>query len=169
MATYEGTLSANILDAQGISATAMIMVEIPDTATLAQIATDVAAYVTDTDPLTQGVIMFSEIRLRFPGSGDTPADALGDVEKTALFNFNNATDGYATGIDIPDLNPGILNASNLIDLTNSDVTAWITWITTAHTAITVITKGVRALTSLKDALISFRKHRKPLTRKTKEV
>jgi hypothetical protein len=57
----------------------------------------------------------------------------------------------------------------LVDLTNTNVTDFITFLTTAHTVITVVTKGVRALSALKDALISFRKHRKPLSRKTKEV
>jgi hypothetical protein len=169
MANYYGTASLEVFDAYGIPGQVMINVEIPDSATVAQIATDVAAFATNTNPLTQGALGKASLRLQFPGGGESPADGLGDIEKGALFNFNNATDGYAYGILVPDPDPGILNGAGLVDLTNSDVTTWITWITTAHTAITVITKGVRALTALRDALINFRKHRKPLTRKTKEV
>lgn len=169
MANYYGTYSLEVFDAYGIAGQAMINVEIPDSATIAQIATDVAAFATYTNPLTQGALSKGTLRLGFPGGGQDPADGAGDIEKGALFNFNNATDAYAYGVLVPDPDPGILNAAGLVDLTNTDVTTWITWLTTAHTAITVITKGVRALTSLRDALINFRKHRKPLTRKTKEV
>jgi len=169
MANYYGTASIDIYDAYGIVGQEMVNVEIPDSATLAQIATDMAAYATVTNPLTQGALAGSTLRLKFPGGGQSPADGAGDIEKGSLFNFNNATDSYAYGILVPDPDPGILTGAGLVDLTNSDVLAWITWMTTVHTAITVITKGVRALTALRDALITFRKHRKPLSRKTKEL
>lgn len=169
MANYLGTLSVEIVDAYGIPGQVLVNVQIPDSATVAQIATDAAAFVTDTNPLTQGIETKATLRLEFPGSGESLVDALGDIEKGALFNFDNATDIYATGVLVPDLDPGILTGTGLVDLTNSDVTTWITWLTTAHTAITVVTKGVRALTALRDALITFRKHRKPLSRKTKEI
>src|SRR6266566_1074437 len=153
MANYEGTLSAQILDNYGIPGQEMIMIEIPDTATLAQIATDVASFVALSDPLTAGYIPKAELRLTFPGDGLTGVQGPGDIEKGGLFNFSNATDAYLQGVLVPDLSPGVLDANGLISLTNTDVAAWITWMTTAHTAITVIAKGVRALTALKDALI----------------
>jgi hypothetical protein len=169
MANYEGTLSLEIVDSYGITGQELVNVQIPDTATLAQIATDVAGFATVTNPLTQGALTAATLRLKFPGGGESPTGGLGDIEKGSLFNFDNASDVYATGILVPDPDPGILNSLGLVDLTNTDVAAWIAWITTAHTAITVITKGVRALTALRDALITFRKHRKPLSRKTKEL
>lgn len=169
MATINATISVEIVDAYGITGQVLINVTIPDTATLAQLATDIATLVSDTNPLTQGVITKAVAHLVLPGSGDVLSDALGDVEKGALFNYNNATDAYATGILVPDVNPGILTTAGLVDLTNTDVLAFNTFLTSAHTAITPVTKGNRALTALRDALITFRKHRKPLTRKTKEI
>jgi hypothetical protein len=123
---------------------------------------------TDIAPLTQGVITRVKYILDQPTDFD-PSGAVGDIEKGALFNFSNATDRYAYPIFIPDVNPSILTTAGLVDLTNADVTAFITLVTTAGTVITAVTKGVRALTGLIDALISFRKHRKPLARKTKEL
>jgi len=169
MATYVGTMSADIVDKYGIPGQIPLTVNIPDTATLAQIASDVASFVADSQPLSQGTVMGATLKLNFPRAGADPTAALGDIEKGALFNFNNATTTFATGILVPDVAPAILNASGLVNLANSDVVTWITWLTTAHTAITVVTKGVRALTTLRDALIAFRKHRKPLSRKTKEL
>jgi len=167
MATRNGVVSIGVADAYGIEATTPYFVTIDDTKTVAQLMTDVLDLVEQETLLTQGDLNQASVTI-VALSGST-SSALGDVEKGALFNFSNASDSYATGYWIPDVNPVILNSSGLIDLTNADVTAFITWLTTAHTVITVVTKGVRALTSLKDALISFRKHRKPLSRKTKEV
>lgn len=169
MATYQGSLSAQILDEYGIPGQTQVTITVPDTATVAQIATDVNNFLQDTQALSDGVVMTGRIVLEFPLSGADPTLATGDVEKGGLFNFNNLVDTFATGVLVPDLASAVLNASGLIDLTNADVQTWITWMTTAHTAITVVTKGLRALSALRDALISFRKHRKPLTRKTKEV
>ena len=169
MANYIGTLSGQIVDSYGIPGQTAVTVEIPDSVTLAEIASDVASFYDDLQPITQGVVLGATLKLDFPKAGAVPGYATGDIEKGGLFNFNNATDTFATGILTPDISPSVLNGSGLIDLTNADITTWITWLTTAHTAITVVTKGIRALTTLRDALISFRKHRKPLTRKTKEL
>lgn len=168
MATILGVMSARVQDQYGISATAPVNVSVDDTKTVAQLMTDVATYGTDLAALTQGIVSEATVKL-IHTTGADPATASGDVEKGALFNFNNGSDPYAYGVTIPDVNLSILNAQGLVDLTNSSVTAFITFMTTAHTAITVVTKGVRALTSLRDALIAFRKHRKPLERKTKEI
>ncbi len=169
MANILAVLSAHIVDGIGIPGQSPVFIEIPDTATLAQLATDVVSYVALIKNVTDGVITEATVKLILPGDGDAPSTATGDIEKSAVMNYNNATDHYATGALIPDVSHLVLTAGELLDLTNVNVTNLITWMTTAHTAITVVTKGVRALTSLKDALISFRKHRKPLTRKTLEV
>ncbi len=166
MANYEGVLSDHIEDSYGIAGQTPVNVLIPDTATLAQIATDVAGFASAVGGVSQGRSTKVTLKLTFPGTLGSP---LGDIEKGGLFNFANATDIYATGVLIPDIAPGVLNAAGLIDLTNGNITALIAWLTTTHTVITVTTKGVRALTALIDALISFRKHRKPLERKTKEI
>ena len=166
MATLNGLISVETVDSYGITGITNYSVTVDDTKTVAQAMTDLNTIVSAQQVLSQGATSKASIRLEMSGLGGTPA---GDIEKGALFNFSNASDAYATGYFIPDVNPSILNASGLVDLTNSDVTAFITALTTAHTAITVVTKGVRALTALKDALIAFRKHRKPLARRTKEI
>jgi hypothetical protein len=167
--TVLGVISAHIVDSYGIPGQAPIFVTMDDTKTLAQLATDVVSYVNEVKNVTDGVITKATVLIELPGDGDAPTTATGDIEKGGLFNFNNATDSYAQGFLIPDISHLVLNGAGLIDLTNVSVTNLITFLTTAHTVITVVTKGVRALTTLRDALISFRKHRKPLSRKTKEV
>jgi len=168
MAEVPCIASYEFVDAYGITGTTLLNIEVDNTKTLSQIDTDLALIAADLAPLSQGVLTKVTFRQVIGDLGD-PSTAVGDIEKGALFNFSNATDEYATGILIPDVNPAILDSSGKIDLTNADVTTFITAMTTAATAITVVTKGVRALAGLIDALITFRKHRKPLTRKTKEL
>lgn len=166
MATVNGGVSVEVTDTYGITATTFYNITADDTKTIAQLITDIASLGTAQQNLSQGATTRVRVQLEAPGFGGTPA---GDIEKGALFNFSNATDIYATGFLVPDVNPAILDSNGLVDLSNTDVSGFITFLTTAHTVITVVTKGVRALTALKDALIAFRKHRKPLSRKTKEV
>jgi len=168
MAERTGVVSIRAVDHYGIPGTTDYFVQIDDTKTIAEMVTDVIDLGDAETPLTQANVLKMSVSVDCFINGD-PTVGAGDIEKGALFNFSNATDGYATGYWIPDVNPAVLNGSGLVDLTNTDVTAFIGFLTTAHTAITVVTKGVRALSALKDALISFRKHRKPLTRKTKEL
>lgn len=167
MAQKNGIMSCRIQDAYGISTTTEAQITIDDTKTVAQTAIDVGAWALLVQEMSQGAVTDYWFKVM-----DVPVsvpEAAGDIEKGALFNFSNASDGYATGWQLPDVSPDILNAAGLVDLTNTTVQDFITFMTTAHTAITVVTKGVRALTGLIDALINFRKHRKPLTRKTKEI
>lgn len=167
MATQQGIVSIRLQDRYKITGTTDYFITIDDTKTVAQLITDVVDLLNVESPLSQASEVEALVTVVAHRNTD-PGPGTGDIEKGGLFNFANASDPYAQGYWIPDINPAVLNASGLIDLTNTSVTDFITFLTTAHTVITVVTKGVRALTSLKDALISFRKHRKPLSRKTKE-
>lgn len=168
MATQQGLVSVRFLDAYGITGASTYNVTIDDTKTVAQLLTDVTALATATEALSQANEYKTQVTI-VADPGTTPIRGAGDIEKGALFNFSNATDAYLQGFLIPDVNPSILNGAGLVDIANVDVAAWITYLTTAHTVITVVTKGVRALSALVDALVNFRKHRKPLTRRTKET
>jgi hypothetical protein len=168
MATIQGLVSVRFIDAYGITGSTDYFITADDTKTIAQLMTDVGTLASNTEALSQANEYRTQVTL-IQDPGTSPVPGAGDIEKGGLFNFSNTTDDYKTGYLIPDINPAVLNSAGLIDLTNADVTTWITYLTTAHTVITVVTKGVRALSGLVDALISFRKHRKPLARKTKEV
>lgn len=168
MTARQATMTAHIVDKYGIPGQATVTIEADDTKTIAQLLTDLSTYSGDVSTLTQGIVVKESILLELP-TGNDPTAALGDIEKGALFNFSNASTTFKTGVYIPDVAPAVLNANGLVDLSNADVTAFITFMTTAHTVVTVVTKGLQALTGLVDALISFRKHRKPLARKTLEL
>lgn len=156
-----------VVDSYGIDGTEDVNITIDDTKTIAQLLTDVGSWALLYQEMSQGAL--TEYWVKVHGVPVSIPSAAGDIEKGALFNFNNATDVYATGIQIVDIKPAVLNAAGLVDLTNTTVGDFVTFVTTAHTVITIVTKGVRALTALRDALINFLKHRKALTRRTKET
>jgi len=168
MATRQGLVSIRYIDGYGITGSTDFFITIDDTKTIAELMTDVVNLENVTSALSQANEYKTQVTI-IADPGSTPVPGLGDIEKGGLFNFSNVSDDYKTGYLIPDINPDILNSSGLIDLSLTAVTDWITYLTTAHTVITVVTKGVRALSALVDALITFRKHRKPLSRKTKET
>jgi hypothetical protein len=168
VATITGQITTHIQDAYGITGTAPVFVTIDDSKTIAQLVTDALAFEGEVQGLSQGTVTKTLVTINAHIVSD-PSLGTGDIEKGGLFNFENASDPYLQGYLIPDLAPTVLNSSGLIDLTNVNVSSFVTWMTAAHTVVQVVTKGVRALTALKDALIAFRKHRKPLARKTKEV
>ena len=169
MANYVGVMSAKILDRYGIPGTSPITIKVADTETVAQLATTAADFVTVVQDVTDGVVADCVVTLTFPGSGEALDSGTGDIEKGGLFNFTNAETPYLWGILIPDLAASVLSSGGLIDLANTSITALIDYVTTSHGGVTVVNKGLEALTALADALITFRKHRKPLSRKTKEI
>lgn len=168
MTQKQGTMTAHIVDRYGIPGQCTVTVEVDDTKTVAQMLADVSTFSGDVSALTQGIVVKESILMEVP-TGNDPTTATGDIEKGALLNFANALTTFKTGAFIPDVSSAVLNANGLLDLTNANVTAFIAFMTTAHTAIRVVTKGLQALSGLVDALISFRKHRKPLARKTTEL
>src|SRR5215471_7432286 len=147
MATVQGIVSVQITDAIGITATTNYFVTMDDSKTIAQLDSDVLSLANAEEALSQGNL--TEYRVSIIKTVTPVSAAAGDVEKGGLFNFDNASDPYAQGYWIPDVNPAILDANGRIDLTNVDVAAFITFLTTAHTVVTVVTKGVRALTALR--------------------
>jgi len=170
MATYEGLLSASLHDAIGVPSTTNLYLKIPDTVTVANLATFVQDYSAVLDPITGAQIDRMDIKINLPFSGAKSAPVAGsEVEKTGLFNFEQAGSFYKFGIDIPAIAASVLTSGGLIDLTNTDIQAWITFLGTVTAGITVVSKFLNALVALLDALISFRKHRKQESRRTIEL
>lgn len=170
MATYEGLLSAELHDVIGTPSSTNLYLKVPDTVTVANLATFVQDYSAVLDPITGAQIDRMSIKITLPFSGAKSAPIAGsEVEKTGLFNFEQTGSFYKFGIDIPAIAASVLTTGGLIDLTNTNVQAWITFLGTVTAGITVVSKFLNTLVALLDALISFRKHRKQESRRTIEL
>jgi hypothetical protein len=145
-------------------------INVPDSVTVAQLASLVQAYSAVLDPLTDAQIDRIFVKLDLPFSGAKSAPVAGSiVERTMLANWEQAAVPYKYGIDVPAISASVLMADGRIDLTNATITNWTSFLLAAHTAITFVSKFANALVRLLDVLVSFRKHRKQESRRTIET
>jgi hypothetical protein len=166
-----GTFSLSLLlkDEFGIKATAPVYVKADTTNTLDEIALYAVDYAQTADLVTGAVIDGVEVRLIVNPSGLKTTPVSGDrVEQTGLFNLKadtepNRRDGY----DLPAIRDSVL-AGDRIDLSNSAVAALVTFLHTAAGLIIPVTPWGIVLSVLADAVLTFRKHRKQLTRSSFE-
>jgi hypothetical protein len=170
MANIPALLSVELLDALGVTVSMDTFYEVPDTTTLADLNTYLAAYLPKLDAITDSKIVGATFKPRgtLPGGLKASPDEDAENERTGLFNFSQANVPYKNGIDIPAISDAVIT-NGKIDLTATAVTDWVSIITTTTQGLINVSKFLNALNALLDALISFRKHRKAESRRSFEV
>lgn len=165
-------LSVEITDAEGVTATSPIYLDIPPTVTVADLTTVAGEYLALLDAIIDGQITDAKFIITpaagaFAGLKSAPV-AGSNVESTGLFNFSQTGSKYKFGIDVPSIaNSKIVGGR--INLSDSDIAAWKGFIEGVHLTITVVSKFVLVLVALLDALRTFRKHRRALIKRSFEV
>lgn len=167
MATIPGRLSVKVLDALGVEASMTTWHDVTTTDTVADLNTWAAAYLPDLDAITDGQITSAELALSLtlPGGIKGAPVAHSEVEKGGLFNFAQTGLPFKYGVLVPAISDSVI-VDGKIDLTNADVTTWISTLTTLTNGIQAISKAFVALGALLDALIAFRKHRRAENRRS---
>lgn len=162
-------LSYTIQDAEGVETSHSIYVNGPSSGLLSDLQAYAAAYATVLDGVTDGVIVRGRIDVPMSGlSGLKTTAGPNDVEKTGLFNFGNSSTRYKIPVDVPAIAQAVITAGR-IDLSNANVAAWITFLETASSTISAVSKFLAVLQNVVDALLTFRKHRKQLIRRSFET
>lgn len=167
MTTRNGVMSVHFQDAYGVEGTSTVNILIDGTKTVDALVADLLTLSGVFVSLSQGLELKETLSLSFGTVGE--GVPVGDIEKGTAWNFGDAASRYATGVFIPDVEPAILDANGLVDLTNVAVGDFIAYMTTPFTVVTVCSKDQRPLTTFKDVMVAFRKHRKALERRTKEA
>lgn len=173
MANIPLHFSATVVDGLGTEASTVSYLLVPDTATLAQLATAIGTWATDVDAVTAGAITKLGIRVTpaLPGGLKAATGATwaaSRVEQTGVLNLSNTVSAHRFGQAIPAIADSVLVAGK-IDLTNAAITALISLLTAAVAGGTYTNNAQQSLLALVDALISFRKRRKQLSRTSFEV
>jgi hypothetical protein len=169
MANYLAILSVELQDSLGVSTAHDLFLLVPDTAAVSALISWAGNYFIKLDPITDAAGVQAHITLKFTSAGlKTTPVASSEVEKTGLFNFAQASSLYKQGVDVPAIADATIT-SGRIDLANTDIVAWRDYVLTAHDGISAVGKFTNDLTSLQDALISFRKHRRAENRRSFEV
>jgi hypothetical protein len=170
MATIHGFMSVQITDYYGSTGSVPIYFDVPDTQTIAQLITNVGAQATLLTPLTEGSVSQVTITLLTESVPSIVTDVTAEIERNGIFNFvqHGAPKEYKDGIAIPAFNTAKL-VNGRINLSDTDVAAWIAAIESVSAAFQIVSKFGFTLPTLLDTLMSFRKHRKSLTKRSSEV
>jgi hypothetical protein len=167
MATKHGRVSYKILDNLGVTVSMPIYVAVDDTKTVAQALTDANLIGQQIDPIIDGQILQTSMAIDGgpPSGAKSSPVSTAEVERTGLFNFDQATSPYRFGVDVPSIaDAKIVNGK--IDLTDADIIAFLDVLTAAGTALTPESTSLYTLVALLDALLTFRKHRKAESRRS---
>lgn len=170
MASHPAIVSVGLLDALGVPVSFDLYVLVDDAVNVGTLVSWSDEFLPVLDAVTGSQITSITVKqdLPLPGSGiKTTPDAASENERTGLFNFSQATVKYKDGVDVPGLKESLI-VDGKIDLTASAVTDWVAFVTTTADTIQPVSKFQYALVALKDALISFRKHRKAESRRSLE-
>lgn len=103
------------------------------------------------------------ILIPLPGGIKSAPVAGSDNEKTALFTMAATGTPNAYGDDVPAAAPAIFTG-NQVNLANAGVAAFVAYVTTVATGITPTDRYANALSGVRHALKTFRKHRRALRR-----
>lgn len=162
-------LSYQITDALGVTATHPVFINAPSGETLAQLQTFANDYTPLIDAVTDGEITGIELRIPLVVTGAKSGPVAGsEVERTGLFNFEQAGTRYKFGVDVPSIANALL-VNGKIDLSNAAITNWVAFLEATTIGITFVSKFANALTALLDAVITFRKHRKLENKRSYEI
>lgn len=168
--TQYAIFSYSFIDELGTKASMSVpaMVD-PTTGTPAALSTEWVALGTQLDLNSDAQITGGSISIvKVPDGAwkDAPTEGA-RVEQTGLFNFTNTTSKYKFGIDLPSIaNDDIV--SGKIDLSNTNVIALLDALIGGWTGGIFTNTAQYALATLADALLSFRKRRKQLSRSSFE-
>lgn len=168
--TQYAIFSYSFIDELGTKASMSVpaMVD-PTTGTPAALSTEWVALGTQLDLNSDALITGGAISIvKVPDGGWKDSPAAGSrVEQTGLFNFTNATSKYKFGVDIPSVaNADIVDGK--ISLTLTNVANLLGELIGAFTGGVFTNTSQYPLAALADALLSFRKRRRQLSRSSFE-
>lgn len=165
-----GHISIELLDNLGVTVSAVLYVEIDPTKTVDQLITDALAIALQMDGVTDSQIVNTVIKVvaGAPPTGKSTPASTAENERTGLFNYAQSGSTFKFGIDIPAIIEAAI-VSGKIDLTNTAVAAFVSAVVTPFTSFVISSTAPHVLTALRDALITFRKHRRAESRRSVEI
>jgi hypothetical protein len=169
--TQYGLFSYSIVDELGTKANITVPVMLdPAVSTPTNMSTEWTTLGGLLDSAIGGQIVGGSMAIVKPADGGWKASpAAGSrVEQTGLLNFLNATTKYKFGVDLPSLKDAAISAGK-VNLGYTAISDLITALTTSFNYGVFANTGQYPLTALIDALLTFRKRRKQLSRSSFEV
>lgn len=173
MANIPGHFSASVVDGLGTEASTVAYFNVPEAATLTQLTGALTTWVLDVDAAIDGAILRNHIQITPAVTSGVKAPtgatfAASRVEQTGVLNFSNSVSPHRFGLAIPSISDSLIT-SGKIDLTAGAITTLISLLTAAVAGGNYTNNAQQNLVALIDALLSFRKRRKQLSKSSFEV
>ena len=169
MAARQGHIGLTVVDGLGTKANTDFYIALDDSKTLAAMVTDAQALCVAVDATLDAKVTGCRITVDYQPSGmkANPTSA-SRVEQTGLINFSNDSTSRKQGVVLPGLkNAAIVGGK--INLADTAVAALIAFIKASGTSGTWANFAFQTLVDVLDAILSFRKHRKSLSRTSFEL
>jgi hypothetical protein len=165
MANVAVQYSATFQDELGTEGSTYVNSQLADTTTLSALADLYGTWATDVAAVSDSKLIRGSVRILQPVSSREGTPAAGNrIEQTGVVNFKNASTPHRSPFVIPGLANAVITSGKL-DLTNVDVEAIVTLLTAGGFG----NSAGQAFTAIADAILSFRKRRKQLSRSSFEV
>ena len=169
MGTLQGHMGLTIVDGLGTKANTDFYIALDDSKTMADAVTDAQALCAAVDATLDAKVESCRITIDYrPNDMKASPTSTSRVEQTGVVNFSNDTTARKQGVVLPGLkNAAIVNGK--LNLADTAVAALIALIKSAGTSGTWANFAFQQLVDVLDAILSFRKHRKSLSRTSYEV
>ncbi len=169
MTVRQALVSATFEDEKGERVAAPFYFTTDDANTLANILSYAGTVAAQMEALSSSELLRVRIVLNapLPGGIKTDPDAGSDNEETGLFTLAlTSPSSKSFSVDIPAINPVVMDAThpNIIDQANAAVIAFVTTLTTAGTGTPTNNLWSSAITGVRSAIKTFRKHRRAAKR-----
>jgi hypothetical protein len=168
--TQEAHFTFTVLDELGTKASMVIYALADPTKTIANLAADWETWAGLIDLIIGGQILGGRAELvTVPSGAEKSSPAAGSrVEQTGVFDFPVTTTGKVFGEAVVSLADSVI-VGGQIDLTDTNVTNFYTAIATPTANTSPTNNTYQDLGALRDAFISFRKHRRQLSRSSRDL
>ncbi len=173
MAEVPVRISATIVDEWGIEASTAFYAQASDAETIAALDTEVSAWTTALDGVTNGYIKQVRVTLfpTLPGGVKTAAATGSRVEQTAVLGFVSTGSSKRASFDVPAVSDGatVLSGDRIVLTAVDPVGVLIAILTTVGTVLTWCNQHNQAITAFVDAMVAFHKKRRQLQRSSFEL
>lgn len=165
--TQPARVSFTIVDELGVEASNTYYAMLDTTQTVATVITAWTDLYNVLQPVTDGSIVRGHVDILLEPGSITPSVAGSRVEQTGLFNFSATGTTHKFGEPVPAFSNSYIGATG-IDLTATAVAAYYNFLPATLAALEWVSANNQKIVALLDAVLSFRKRRKQLTRSTFE-
>jgi len=168
VANVKTTLSIKFKDALGVPSTVFLYGEVPDTKTIAELATSWGAGITAVAGVTNAGFVDAQAEVAVGSLVPITPAGTSESERGLLLNYEQADSIYKSPLWVPSVNPALI-VGGKVNVSDAAIIALNAFLLSGSGGLFPTSKYLNVLTGLADAAESFRKLRRLADKRTKVV